>query len=568
MKPRLKTVALVLAVVSSWVASAQTCHLERASNSYTGSEANGISEFPSVSHDGRFVAFGTWASNIVPGDANGLIDTVLLDRQTGGIELVSVSSLGVQANGHSTVPKVSADGRIVAFLSTATNLDVRDVDTVQDVYVHDRNQSTTTLVSERLGTGPSQQGCYGISISADGRYVAFDCIDDNVVPGDNNFKPDVFVRDLLTQTTELVSVGPQGQQGDRESFWPSISGDGRFVSFISGANNWFPVGPQWGLGLASGVFIRDRQLSATLPVSNLSTGIMAPTICESPTMSADGRYVAYKTNCRFLTPGVFNYGDILRWDRTTGQTMNACYPSLGLRRQQSFFPVLSADGRYVAFETLATNFTVQRSRPPMVIWRDLETLATVCANDDWQGGPANNWANNAAISGDGRVVAFVSKATDLVPGASGAVYHVYVRACDVASPATYCKPSKPAGGCVAGMTFQGTPSATAGSGFQVRAQGLEAHRVGLLFYGTNGPAGKWLAESYLCVKAPVVHAVVASSQGTTGCDGSLSLDFNSWIASGADPTLVAGQAVCAQAWFRNATGSGQLSDAVAFLIGP
>ena len=565
---RISSLLMVVALFEAPGRSMQVCTLERASIPYTGQEANGYSQAPSLSFDGRFVSFASLAYNLVPGDLNGFGDVFLFDRQTNTMELISINSSGVQANNHSGYNAISADGRMVAFGSLATNLDPRDTDTVSDIYVHDRLTKQTTLVSERLGSGPSVQGCYGVSISADGRYVAFDCIDDNVVPGDNNHWIDVFVRDLLTQTTELVSVGPQGQQSDQESLWPSISGDGRFVSFVSAATNWFPVGPQWGSGQDSGVFIRDRQLSATVPVSILSTGIMAPGICQSPTISADGRYVAYKTNCRLLTPGVFNYGDLLRWDRTTGQTINVCYPSLGLRRQPSFFPVLSADGRYVAFETLATNFTVQRSRPPMVIWRDLETLATVCANDDWQGGPANNWANNAAISGDGRVVAFVSKATDLVPGASGAVYHVYVRACDVASPATYCKPSKPAGGCVAGMTFQGSPSATAGSGFQVHAQGLDSQRVGLLFYGTNGPAGKWLAEGYLCVKAPVVHAVVALSQGTTGCDGSLSMDFNAWIATGADPTLVAGQDVCAQAWFRNSAGAGQLSDAVAFLIGP
>ncbi len=191
----------------------------------------------------------------------------------------------------------------------------------------------------------------------------------------------------------------------------------------------------------------------------------------------------------------------------------------------------------------------------------------VC-DEDPQGGPANDWANDVAISGDGRVIAFVSKATDLVPGASGNIYHVYVRACEVASPSTYCKPAKPVGGCIASMTFQAAPSASAGSGFQVQAAYLDSKKVGLVFYGTSGPWGQKLSDGFLCVKAPIVRPYVASSGGTTGCSGSLSFDFNSWISSGADPTLVSGQAVCAQAWFRNASGAGQLSDAVAFLIGP
>ena len=167
------------------------------------------------------------------------------------------------------------------------------------------------------------------------------------------------------------------------------------------------------------------------------------------------------------------------------------------------------------------------------------------------------------------MVAFVSKATDLVPGASGNVYHVYVRACDVASPSTYCKPARPAGGCVASMAFQGAPSASSGLAFDVRAEHLDAQRMGVMFYGTAGPWGSLLGGSgLLCVRPPVTRALAGPTGGTTGCDGSLSLDFNAWIASGADPSLVAGQPVYVQGWLRNSAGQGQLSDAVAFLIGP
>jgi hypothetical protein len=118
------------------------------------------------------------------------------------------------------------------------------------------------------------------------------------------------------------------------------------------------------------------------------------------------------------------------------------------------------------------------------------------------------------------------------------------------------------------MTFQGAPSVSAGSGFLVQATGLDAKKVSLVFYGTNGPWGQQIPDGFLRVKAPVVRPYVGSSSGTTGCTGNLSFDFNARIASDGDPTLVAGQAVCAQAWFRNATGTGQLSDAVAFLVGP
>ena len=384
-----------------------------------------------------------------------------------------------------------------------------------------------------------------------------------------NYQPDIFVRDLVTQTTELASVGPQGQQGDRESMRPSISADGRYVAFMSAATNWFPA--QAGYG--AGIFVRDRQLGKTLPATMLHSGQLAPGVCWDPSISADGRYVAYEGGSPLLVPGqpYTSLGfDVLRWDRVTGHTRNIAVSALGgPSNDASRKPVLSADGRFVAFQTLSTNLTVQPGIRPMVIWKDMETGATVVVNEDPQGGPANNWASDPAISGDGRVVAFHSKATDLAPGASGNVYHVYVRECDVATPATYCKPARPPGGCVAWMGFQGTPSASAGSGFDVRADGLLAQRRGMLFYGTGGSWGRPLAPGgYLCLQPPMRRLAQGSTGGASGCDGSLSRDFNAWITSGGDPSLVAGQSVYVQAWFRSTVSGSQLSDALAFLIGP
>ena len=455
---------------------------------------------------------------------------------------------------------------MVAFASAATNLDPRDTDSIVDYYVHDRVTRTTTLVSERLGTGPSLQGGYGVSISADGRYVAFDCLDDNVLPGDTNGKSDVFVRDLVTQTTELVSVGPAGQQGDSDSHDPCVSGDGRFVAFISGARNWFTHTYNYG----SGVFVRDRRLGVTLPVTMLPNGKLAPGVTFNPSISADGRYVAFSGDSAVLVPGEpYQYPTVLRWDRLTGATINVCASTTGGEPSYpSERPALSADGRFVAFETWAVNLAVQSGKTPMVIWTDIETGTTVVVNEAPDGSSANDWANRAAISGDGRAVAFVSKATNLLPPDTGWIYHVYVRACDVASPSTYCKPANPPGGCAARMTFQGTPSASAGSGLDVRAEGVDAGKVGLLFYGKGGPWGQAVSQGFLCVQGPIVRAQVAGSCGTAGCDGVLAMDFNAWIASGADPALVAGQSAYVQAWFRSGPGTSQLSDALALLIEP
>jgi hypothetical protein len=549
---------------------AQSCVVERASNSYLGAEANSYSSFPFLSYDGQFVLFSSQATNLVPGDANQATDAFVLDRTSDVIERASVSTAGGEGNNHSGASGISGDGRMIAFISTATNLDPRDTDSVPDVYVHDRWTGMTNLVSERLGSGVSIQGCPDASISLDGRFVAFSSLDNNILPGIPGYN--VFVRDLAAQTTEVVSIGPLGQVSDFGSFYVSISGDGRFVAFSSAATNWFPVAANY----QAGAFVRDRLLGKTLPATMLPSGVLSPGNSLTLTISSDGRYLAYEGGSRFLVPSqpILNLGfggfDILRWDRMTGKTVNTCLSAQGgMSCYPSRAPSLSADGRFIAFETLAWNQTVKTITTPVPIWRDLETGAAVAVNQTPGGDPANDWADDVAISGDGRVVAFVSKATDILPGASGNVYHVYVRACDVASPSTYCNAIKPAGGCAGRMSFQGSPSASAGSGFDVRATGLTANSVGLLFYGTNGPWGTRVsAQGYLCVKAPVVHAQLASTQGSAGCDGFLSMDFNAWIAAGGDPALVAGQSVYAQTWFRNATGSGQFSDALAFLIGP
>jgi len=543
--------------------STQLCGVERISVPVVGPEANHYSDLPSLSYDGRYVSFSSLASNLVPGDTNGVGDVFVFDRQTGVTERISLNSAGVQANNHSGYNAISADGRMVVFGSLATNLDPRDLDDVSDIYVHDRLTKTTTLVSERLGTGPSVQGCYEVAISADGRSVAFDSLDSNVLPGVPSYN--VYVRDLAAQTTECVSVGPNGQVSDNGSTDCSLSADGRFVAFTSAATNWFPVSAS----PSGGVFLRDRMLGTTLPATLLPNGHLAPGVSYQPSISSDGRYVAFQSNCRFLVLNQPFFAGVLRWDRFTGETINACVsPTGGKPDNPTFHPTLSADGRYVAFETYATNLTVQPSTAPMVLWKDLETGATVAANVDPYGGPANNWADQVAISGDGRVVAFRSKATNLTPGASGNVYHVYVRACEVASPSTYCQPARPPGGCWASMTFQGTPSATVSFGFQIRAENFEAKRLGLLFYSTSGLWGQQLPYGYLCMQAPIVRVKVGPTLGTSGCDGSLSMDFNHWIATGGDPSLVAGQSVYAQGWFRNSAGTGQLSDALAFLIGP
>jgi len=205
-----------------------------------------------VSGEGRFVAFLSDADNLVPEDTNGYPDVFVRDRLAGYTYLASVTPTGeAQANGGSSLPSISADGRYVAFASDATNLTPEHI---SGVFVRDREEGTTELVSIAASGSPIAGPSYHASISADGRFVVFTSRDGSVVDGDSNGCDDVFVRDRAAGTTERISVSSTGQQANGDSFFASISADGRFVAFVSWADNIAP-GDTNG---CSDVFLRDR----------------------------------------------------------------------------------------------------------------------------------------------------------------------------------------------------------------------------------------------------------------------------------------------------------------------
>jgi Tol biopolymer transport system component len=310
---------------------------------------------PSISADGRYVAFYSPASNLVSGDTNGSVDIFVRDRQTGTTELVSVSSSGVQGNGSSYSPSISADGRYVAFYSLASNLVTADTNLYEDVFVRDRQAGTTERVSVSSAGAQGNSSSYTPSISADGRYVAFRSYATNLVSGNVNGYSDIFVRDRQTGTTTRVSVANAGYEGNNDSSSPSISADGRYVAFASLASNLVS-----GAGDTNGVediFVRDRQTGTTERVSVSSAGTQGNGASSSPSISADGRYVAFYSLASNLVSGDTNGTfDIFVRDRQTGTTELVSVSSSGVQgNSASSSPSISADGRYVAFYSPASN---------------------------------------------------------------------------------------------------------------------------------------------------------------------------------------------------------------------
>jgi len=198
-------------------ARAQTT--ERVSVDSGGAQGNAESgDYGSrISADGRFVAFESRASNLVAGDANGCPDIFVRDRQSGTTERVSLATGGAEGNGISEFPSISADGRFVAFMSEATNLVAGDTNGCADIFVRDRQSGTTERVSLATGGTEGNNSSYGSSISADGLFVAFDSWASDLVAGDTNGNSDIFVRDRQNGTTERVSLATGGAQGDRDS---------------------------------------------------------------------------------------------------------------------------------------------------------------------------------------------------------------------------------------------------------------------------------------------------------------------------------------------------------------
>jgi Tol biopolymer transport system component len=336
-----------------FVRDRQTGTTQRVSVDGAGNQGNGDSFGPALSADGRLVSFRSQASNLVPGDTNGAIDDFVYDRQSGAIERVSVDSTGTQGNGDSFETSISDNGRFVAFLSFASNLVPGDNNAVSDIFVHDLQTDTTERASvDSAGTTEANGQSYFPQISADGRFVAFRSDASDLVPGDTNGVSDIFVRDRQTGTTERVSVDGSGAEGNGDSFGPTISDNGRFVAFRSDSSNLVP-GDTNGV---SDIFVRDRQTGATERVSVDGAGVEGNGNSFGPSISEDGRFVAFRSHASNLVPGDLNgRDDIFVRDRQTGTTQLVSVANTGTQGDApSFEPAISADGRFVAFRSDAS----------------------------------------------------------------------------------------------------------------------------------------------------------------------------------------------------------------------
>jgi len=316
---------------------------------------------PGISDDGRFVAFSSAATNLVTEPTNGLENVFVVDRQQGTIELISRGANGDPADGGSSLPKISGDGRYVVFQSTAKNLVTDSANDFSDIFLFDRQTGTMRLVSVALDGGPSNGPSITPAISGDGQRVAFASRATNLVsqPTTGSFEQ-IFVTTWATPATVLASVNSAGTPGNGISFLPALNTDGSQVAFKSEAFNLVPNDTN---GVPD-VFVHDGATNTTQRVSVDSFGNQANGLSGGPGISGDGRFVAFPSFASNLVPEDGDgLGDVFVYDRfPPGRDQGlVARVTVGLDGTQpngsvSDFPVtISADGRWIGFADAASN---------------------------------------------------------------------------------------------------------------------------------------------------------------------------------------------------------------------
>ncbi|NUP94976.1 MAG: PD40 domain-containing protein [Planctomycetaceae bacterium] len=548
-----------------------------------GQLGNANSNAPSISGNGQLVCFVSVASNLVTGDTNARNDVFVRNLSTGQLQLASRAGFGAPGSDHSFQPRLSPDATKLVFVSKSSNFVAGDTNGFDDVFV--RTLATGAMVRASVATGDVQSNgnSSNPSLSADGNFVVFTSAATNLVATDSNGLTDVFVHDLTTGVTTLVSSPPAGGVSNGEADHGFLSADARFVVFSSRGTN-----------LSTGVpntsfyhpYLHDRLLNTTVRLDFTATGAYANKHGTALGVSIDGRHAWFRSAANQVAAGdVNNFEDVFVRDVQLGVTTKLTKGYNGAPIQVGTdAAVLSSNGAYVVVETRSPNMvpTDYNNVGDVFLIPAEGPNATLYVDQDGDGyGDPSSWSSGA-------------------PGAPGLV--TLGGDCDDADPATnpgaadpcdgrdrdcdgttdegcityYCTTSTTTHGCHPLMFVGGYASATAQSPFHLAAFDVEGARAGLFFYGLAPAAGVWApgSTSTKCVQSPIQRMGAIQSGGTNGqCDGLLLYDMNAYLQShpGAlGAPFPAGARLYAQAWFRDpsAPKGTNLSDAVEILLGP
>jgi len=415
--------------------------VSRASLDSAGSEGNGDSGVlsrGSISEDGRWVAFESQASNLVANDTNGVADIFVKDLQTGAIVRITEDSSGREGNASSSSPSLSKDGRFVAFESLASNLVGGDTNGAYDIFrcdrdpdvngVFDEGNSVTTRMSVRTNGVQGNADSVTPAISGDGAFVAFASSATNLVTGDTNGFTDVFVRDVAASKTTQVSVDASSTPlSNGPSHAPSISSDGAFIAYSSYATN-LVAGDLNGY---EDVFVFDRVNKFATLVSVDSTLVQGNNDSSGAAISGDGKFVAFASYASNLVASDTNFAsDVFVHETASGLTVRASVDTTGTEGDfDSYSPSLDFDGTVAAFESNSDNLSPNDTNGVSDVFvRDLVSATTDCMTLNAVGVASNGFGSyRPRLSGDGLLCAFTSSADNLVVGDGNGVFDMFVR---------------------------------------------------------------------------------------------------------------------------------------------
>ncbi|MCK5054224.1 MAG: PD40 domain-containing protein, partial [Anaerolineales bacterium] len=385
---------------------------ERVSISSTGSEGNQLSQTPSINIDGQIIVFASEASNLVDGDSNGVQDIFLHDWLAGTTERVSLNVHGEEADGASAWPEISTDGLSVVFTSTATNLIDGDTNGVEDVFVVDLQSGAVERVSNPVVGGQANVASSQPAISGDGRFVAFVSPATNLVPGATTGLEEIYLYDRADGSLQWVSTPLSGSVNDGLSGEPAISADGNWIAFSSNSAQ-LVAGDTLGM---RDIFLWNRASRAIERVSVTQAGYQADSLSYVPALSADGRFIAFRSHASNLVAGdTNNMGDIFLRDRLNGTMQRVNLSSSGEQALggPSDEPAISADGRFIVFRSMATNLVPNDTNGGRDIFvRDMQGTTTRVSVDSYAV-ESNGGSYSPVISADGAAIAFYSDANNL-----------------------------------------------------------------------------------------------------------------------------------------------------------
>ncbi len=365
---------------------------------------------PAISSDGRYVAF------VTTGEDSDVYVRDLVENRT---VLVSRSLRGGPGNGSSFQPAISADGRFVAFTSAAQDLVAIPVGDTLQVYLHDMRTHAISLVSRNDDGQPGERDSYSPSVSADGRFIAFSSLSQTLDTDDDTPTPDVYLHDQVTGHTELISVTADGTSAGGISGQPSISAGGRLVAFSTTAT----LDPDDDND-TSDVYVYDTVTGENDLVSRATDGTAGSDASHTPSISADGSSVAFASKADDLIHGDDNRAsDVFVHHRDEQQTRLVSLAGDGTPgNDDSHSPSISGDGRRVAFLSEATDLAprLDDAEPDVdrAFVRDLDGAGTAMVGSTSRREPGNGESSSVSLSSWGRHVAFTDTSSDLA-GATG-----------------------------------------------------------------------------------------------------------------------------------------------------